>query len=171
MGGMVQYGLTPGPFLFRDHPGVVWAVIASMLVGNVLLLILNIPLISIWIQILRVRYSLLAPAIAVLTMVGSYSITNNVMSLWITTAAGVVGYLLRKLDMPLAPLVLTLVVGPILESNLRQALQISAGSAAILVSSPISMILLAAAAAVVAISALRAFMAAPSRVPSASDED
>src|SRR5262249_19030603 len=167
MGGMVQYGLTPGPFLFRDHPEVVWAVIASMFVGNILLLILNVPFISVWIQMLRIRYSLLAPIIAILTMVGSYSITNNVMSLWITIASGVLGFFLRKLDMPLAPLVLTIVVGPILEQNLRQSLQISGGDPTILISSPIALTLFAAAAIVVTVSGVRLWSGVPPRVPAA----
>jgi putative tricarboxylic transport membrane protein len=170
MGGMMQYGLTPGPFLFRDRPDVVWAVIASMFVGNTLLLILNVPLISLWIQMLRVRYSLLAPVIAILTMVGSYSITNNVMSLWITIAAGLLGFFLRKLDMPLAPLVLTIVVGPILESNLRQALQISRGDPTILISSPIALTLFAAAAAVVVVSAVRVWTGGRRRAPAAAED-
>lgn len=148
MGGMMTYGLTPGPFLFRDHPDIVWTVIASMFIGNILLLILNVPLVSIWIQMLRIRYSLLAPIIAILTLVGSYTLTNSVASLYVTIAFGVLGYFLRKLDMPLAPLVLTMIVGPIVESNLRQSLQISAGDPMILVSSPIAVVLLIASAAV-----------------------
>src|SRR5262249_10470464 len=168
MGGMMQYGLTPGPFLFRDHPDVVWTVIASMFVGNVMLLILNVPFISLWIQMLRVRYSLLAPIIAILTMVGSYSITNNVMSLWITIAAGVPGFFFRKLDMPLPPLVLTILVGPVLGSNLRQSLQISGGDPTILIASPIALTLFAVAAAVVVISAVRVWTGGRSAIPAAA---
>ena len=157
MGGMMLYGLTPGPFLFRDNPEIVWTVIASMLVGNVILLILNVPLVSLWIQVLRVPYALLAPVIATLTLVGSYTITNSLASVWTTIAFGVLGYGLRKLSLPLAPLVLTMIVGPIIEMNLRRALQISRGDPAILLASPIAASLLAAAALVIALAVLRAF--------------
>jgi len=168
MGGMMLYGLTPGPFLFRDNPDIVWTVIASMVIGNVLMLILNVPLISIWVQILRVRYSLLVPFIAILTLVGSYTITNSISSLWVTIAFGVVGYVLRKLAFPLAPLVLTMIVGPIIEANLRRALQISGGDVSILVGSPISITLLALAAIVLVLSFVRAFR--PAKAESSFDQ-
>jgi putative tricarboxylic transport membrane protein len=155
MGGMMIYGLTPGPFLFRDNPSIVWAVIASMVIGNVMLLILNIPFVSLWIQILRVRYALLAPMIAVLTMVGSFTIDHSTTALWTTVVFGVLGYALRKLDMPLAPLVLTMIIGPFIEANLRRALQISAGDPMILIASPISIGLLILAAGMVVAAVLR----------------
>jgi putative tricarboxylic transport membrane protein len=162
MGGMMLYGLTPGPFLFRDNPDIVWTIIASMIIGNVILLILNVPLISIWIQILRVPYSLLAPIITTLTILGSYTLTNSLTPVWITILFGVLGYLFRKLSLPLAPLVLTMIVGPLIESNLRRSLQISRGDPGILIASPIAAVLLATSVIVLALAIWRAFK---SRVP------
>ncbi|SMF56065.1 putative tricarboxylic transport membrane protein [Xaviernesmea oryzae] len=140
-GGMMMNGLTPGPFLFRDNPDVVWTVIASMFVGNVMLLALNVPLISVWVQLLRIRYSLLAPIIAVLTLVGSYALTENAAIVWVTIVFGVLGYFFRKLDMPIAPMVLTMIVGPGIESNLRRSLQASNGDFAVLFQSHIAVVL------------------------------
>ena len=161
MGGMMMYGLTPGPFLFKNNPDVVWTIIASMFIGNLILLILNVPLVSIWIQLLRIRYSLLAPFIAVLTLVGSYSLTNSVVSVWISIAFGVLGYIFRKLGLPLPPLVLTMIIGPMVEANLRRALQISNGDPAILVGSPISLCFLASAVLLVGWSIFRGLLRAP----------
>lgn len=144
-GGMMINGLTPGPFLFRDHPDVVSTVIASMFVGNVILLILNVPFISLWLQILRIRYSLLAPLIAVLTLIGSYALSGETFGVWVTVFFGLLGYLFKKIDMPLAPFVLTMVVGPGIEANLRRSLQISGGDPGILVRSPIAATLFALA--------------------------
>jgi putative tricarboxylic transport membrane protein len=149
MGGMMMYGITPGPFLFRDNPSLVWTVIGSMLVGNIILLALNIPLVSIWIQLLRIRYSLLSPLIAILTLVGAYSITSSVFAVWIAIAFGAVGYVCHKLRLPLPPLVFTMVVGPSLESSFRRALQISNGDPSYFLSSWISIVFLGAAALLV----------------------
>ncbi|SDN73512.1 tripartite tricarboxylate transporter permease [Ensifer sp. YR511] len=149
MGGMMMYGLTPGPFLFRDNPDVVWAVIASMFVGNFILLVLNVPLAFVWIQMLRVRYSLLAPIIVLLTLVGSYSLMNSMVGVWTTIAFGAVGYVMKKIDLPIAPMVLTMVLGPLLESNMRRALEISNGNFSVFVESPISGTILLAACLVV----------------------
>ena len=165
MGGMMLYGITPGPFLFRDNPDFVWAVIASMFVGNLIMLILNIPLIGIWIQMLRVPYSLMAPFIIILTLIGAYSLTSGVTAVWTTVGFGVVGYLLRKLDFPLAPLVLTLIVGRQIESDLRRSLQISGGSPLIFVQSPIAFAFLLAAVAILIVSGVRMFRSPPQRAP------
>jgi putative tricarboxylic transport membrane protein len=156
-GGMMMNGLTPGPFLFRDNPDVVWTVIASMIVGNIILLILNLPLISIWVQLLRIRYSLLAPVIAVLTAVGSYALTESAAIIWVTIVFGVLGYIFKKLDMPVAPLVLTMIVGPGIESNLRRSLQSSNGDFAVLFQSHIADALFLASIALIAWSIWRNF--------------
>lgn len=155
MGGMMVYGLTPGPFLFRDNPDLVWTVIASMVIGNIIMLVLNVPLISIWIQILRVPYSLLAPLIAVLTLVGSYTMTNSITSVVVTIIFGLFGYACRKLALPMAPLVLTMIIGPMMEANLRRSLQITQGDATILVSSPISIALFSMSVLVLVMAFLR----------------
>jgi putative tricarboxylic transport membrane protein len=146
MGAFMMNGLTPGPFLFVEHPDFVWAVIASLYIGNVMLLILNLPLIGIWVQILKIPYPILFPLILAFTLVGSYSVDNNAFSVGVLVLFGVVGYFLKKLDYPLAPVALTLILGPLMEKGLRASLEMSQGSFAIFFERPISLGLLILAA-------------------------
>jgi len=131
-------GVQPGPFLITEHPDVFWGVVASMYVGNVMLLILNLPMVGIWVQLLRVPYAILAPIIVLFCCIGVYSIRNTVFDIWVMGVFGVIGYLFRKVDMEPGPLILAFVLGPILERSLRQALLISAGSPLIFFTRPIS---------------------------------
>ena len=110
-------GLTPGPFLFRDKPDFVWAVIASLYIGNLILLILNLPLVSIWVRLLRIPYSILFPAVLALTVVGAYVTRNSVLDVWLVIAFGIFGYLARKIDFPVAPMAFTLILGPLTENS------------------------------------------------------
>jgi len=142
MGAFMMHGLIPGPFLFKDHPDLVWGVIASFYVGNVMLLILNMPLIGIWIKILKIPYGILFGIILVFMVVGAYSVSNSVFDVVVMTLFGIIGYLLRKLDFPLAPIVLTLILGPLMERSLRQSLEMSQGSLHIFFESPIALVLL-----------------------------
>lgn len=146
MGAFMMNGLTPGPFLFVERPDFVWAVIASLYIGNVMLLILNLPLIGIWIQILKIPYQILFPLILAFTLVGAYSVDNNVFSVGVLVLFGVVGYFLKKLDYPLAPVALTLILGPLMEKGLRASLEMSQGSLSIFITRPISLGLLLVAA-------------------------
>jgi putative tricarboxylic transport membrane protein len=139
-------GITPGPFLLKEHAPVFWGVVASMYVGNVMLLVLNLPLVGMWAQLLRVPYAYMAPLVAVLTLVGVYSVNNNVFDIWVMIVMGVLGYLARKLSFDLGPLLLAFVLGPIMERSIRQALLMSHGSFAIFVTRPISAVLLVIAA-------------------------
>jgi putative tricarboxylic transport membrane protein len=123
LGALMVYGITPGPLLLRDHPDLFWGLISSMYIGNVMLIVLNLPLIPLWVQILRIPYSYLFPAILVFI---------------VTAVFGVVGYLMKRYDFEAAPLVLALILGPLLEDNLRQALLISKGSFNIFLTRPIS---------------------------------
>jgi putative tricarboxylic transport membrane protein len=116
-----------------------------MYIGNVMLLILNLPLIGIWVQLLRVPYAFLAPLIMVLTLVGVYSVNNNVFDIWVMLAMGVFGYVARKLKFDLGPLLLAFVLGPIMERSLRQALLMSNGKAEVFFTRPISGALMAIA--------------------------
>lgn len=136
-------GVQPGPFLINDHPDVFWGVIASMYIGNVILLILNLPLVGIWAQMLRVPYAILAPTVVIICSVGVYSIKNNVTDVLMMLVFGVLGYIFRKLDFELGPLLLAFVLGGILEKSLSQALLISGGSFAVFVTRPISAAFLA----------------------------
>jgi len=146
MGAFMMHGLIPGPFLFKEHPDVAWGVIASFYVGNVILLILNLPLIGIWVKILKIPYGLLFSVIVAFMMVGAYSVSNSTFDILIMILFGVIGYLLRKLDFPLAPIVLTLILGPMMERSLRTALDMSQGDLGIFLESPIAVVLLALAA-------------------------
>jgi putative tricarboxylic transport membrane protein len=135
-------GVTPGPLLIKDHPQLFWAVIASMYIGNVLLLVLNLPLVGVWVQMLKVPYSILAPFIVIICSIGVYSMKNDVSDVLMMVIFGVVGYLLRKLRFELGPLLLAFVLGRILERSLRQALLISKGDMGIFIHKPISAFLL-----------------------------
>jgi putative tricarboxylic transport membrane protein len=139
-------GVTPGPLLLREHPNLFWGVIASMYIGNVLLLVLNLPLVGLWVQMLKVPYSILAPVIVLICSIGVYSMKNDVSDVMMMVIFGVVGYVLRKLQFELGPLLLAFVLGRILERSLRQALLISRGDVSIFFTRPISAAFLAVVA-------------------------
>jgi putative tricarboxylic transport membrane protein len=126
---------------------VAWGVIASLYVGNLVLVILNLPFIPLWVAVLRVPYAILYTVILGFCVLGAYSLNGSVFDVGVMTAFGVLGYLLRKLDIPAAPLVLTMVLGPLMERALRQSLEISGGDASIFFTRPISAAALAIAAA------------------------
>jgi putative tricarboxylic transport membrane protein len=134
-------GITPGPFLIVEHPEVFWGVIASMYIGNVMLLVLNLPLVGIWAQLLRVPFGIMAPVIILFTAIGSYSIQGQVFDIYSLVGFGLFGYLLRKLKFEPGPMVLAFVLGPMIEGSMRQSLLMSGGSFLIFVTSPISMAL------------------------------
>jgi len=138
LGALTIYGLQPGPLLIREHPDLFWGVIASMYIGNAMLLVLNLPLIPLWVQILRVPYMILYPLILLFCLIGAYSLNNNVGDVIIMGIFGVVGFLMKKFQFEPAPLVLALVLGPMLEDNLRQSLLISGGSFAPFFTRPLS---------------------------------
>ena len=131
-------GVQPGPFLITEHPDVFWGVVASMYIGNAMLLVLNLPMVGMWVQLLRVPYAILAPIIVLFCCVGVYSVRNTVFDIWVMGIFGVIGYLFRKVDLEPGPLILAFVLGPILERSLRQALLLSAGSPFIFFKRPIS---------------------------------
>lgn len=131
-------GVQPGPFLITERPDVFWGVVASMYIGNVMLLVLNLPMVGMWVQFLRVPYAILAPIIILFCCVGVYSVRNTVFDIWVMGIFGIIGYLFRKVSLEPGPLILAFVLGPILERSLRQALLISAGSPFIFFKRPIS---------------------------------
>ena len=126
-------GITPGPFLIVEHPEVFWGVIASMYIGNVMLLVLNLPLVGIWAQLLRVPFGIMAPVIILFTAIGSYSIQGQVFDIYSLVGFGLFGYLLRKLKFEPGPMVLAFVLGPMIEGSMRQSLLMSGGSFSIFV--------------------------------------
>lgn len=142
-GAMMIHGIRPGPLLLQDHPDIFWGVVSSMYIGNVMLLVLNLPLIPLWVQLLKIPYKILFPLILLLCLIGSYSIKNSAFDMFVMIFFGVVGYLFRKFGYEAAPLILAFVLGPMLELNLRQSLIISEGSVLIFFTRPISAVLLA----------------------------
>ncbi len=138
LGALILYGLQPGPALFTDRPDIVWPIIASMYIGNIALVIMNLPLIPVFASILRLPYYVLYPTIITLSLVGVYSVNRQMFDIWIVVIFGILGYLMRKLDIPAAPLVLAFVLGPLAERALRQAMTLSDGSLMIFFRSPIS---------------------------------
>ncbi len=138
LAALMIHGVRVGPLLIAQNPDVFWGCVTSMYVGNVMLLILNLPLIPLWVRVLKVPYYLLFPLITLLCLVGSYSINNSLLDLVVLIIFGVAGYLMKKYDYPPAPLVLGLILSPILERSFRQALIISRGHFSIFFTRPIS---------------------------------
>jgi putative tricarboxylic transport membrane protein len=138
LGALSLFNIQPGPFLFRNHPEFVWGLIASMYIGNFMLLVINIVCIPLFVSALRVPFSLLAPLIVVFATVGVYSIGSSFIDLWVLYVFGVLGYFMRKTGYPAAPLVLALVLGNGLETSLRQSLMIAQGDISIFFTRPIS---------------------------------
>jgi putative tricarboxylic transport membrane protein len=138
LGALMLHGLRPGPLMLTQHPEIFWGTVASMYVGNAMLLALNLPLIGIWVQILKIPYRMLFPLILLFCLIGSYSIGTNVFDIYVMLVFGVLGYFLRKLKYEPAPLVLAFVLGPLLEKSLREALIISDGSMRVFLTRPLS---------------------------------
>lgn len=149
LGAFIMNGLTPGPLLFSEHPEIAWPIIASMVVGNFMLLLLNAPLVGMWIKVLQIPLKILNPIIIMFICLGTYLVNNSAFDVWVMIIFGVIGVVLRMLKFPLAPVALTMIVGPMMEKALRQALSISRGSFDILIQSPISIVLLIVAVGVV----------------------
>ena len=145
LGGLMMYGLQPGPMLFQQNPKFVWAVIASMYIGNVILLVLNLPLVGFWARIALIPFPILGPIIILCCVIGAYSIRFLMFDVWITLVFGVIGYLMRKLSFPIAPMVLATVLAPMLETSLQQSLLISLGSPFIFFTRPIAAFFMALA--------------------------
>jgi putative tricarboxylic transport membrane protein len=159
MAALMVHGVPPGPSLVNDHPDVFWGFVASMYVGNVMLLALNLPLVGIFVHLLRIPYGYLYPLIIMFCIIGVYEVSHSIVDVWIMLIMGVVGYLLKKFSFDPAPLVLGLVIAPIFEMSLRQSLIMSDGNWTIFVSRPIAGTLMVAAAIMLAMSAVSAFRA------------
>lgn len=138
LGALLIHGMQPGPLLMQKQPDLFWGVVTSMYVGNGMLLLLNLPMIGMWVQILRIPYRILFPLILLFCLIGAYSINNSVADVLIMILFGIVGYLMKKFEYEGAPLILAYVLGPMLEISLRQSLTISSGSFAIFFTRPIA---------------------------------
>ena len=151
IGALIIQGITPGPNVVTDEPALFWGLIVSMWVGNLILVLLNLPLIGMWVKMLTIPYHLLFPAIIAFCCIGAYSVNNNVFDVYAMALFGLVGYVLIKLDFEPAPLLLGFVLGPMLEENLRRAMIISRGDATVFVTHPLSLALLLVSAALLAV--------------------
>jgi putative tricarboxylic transport membrane protein len=142
IGALMVHGIPPGPTLVTDHPDIFWGFVASMYVGNVLLLLLNLPLVGIFVNVLRIPYAYLYPLVIMFCIIGVYEVNNSIVDVWIMLIMGVLGYALRKFGFDPAPLVLGLVISPTFEMSLRQSLIMSNGNWTIFFKRPIALSLL-----------------------------
>ena len=149
LGAFLIHGVQPGPLLIKEHPDIFWGVIASMYVGNAMLLVLNLPLIGLWVQLLRVPYGILFPLILIFCVIGVYSESSNVWDIVVMLAFGVLGLLMKRFGFEAAPLVLAFVLGRMAEESIRQALLMSGGRLSILLTRPLATAFVAAALIVV----------------------
>jgi len=163
LGALTLFSLQPGPLLFTKNPDFVWGLIASMYIGNVMLLVLNTAFVPAFVAVLRVPYTVLAPLIAIFCVVGVYSVNYSVLDLWLMLGFGAIGYLANKLDYPLAPLVLALVLGRPLEEALRQSLKMSQTDVSIFFTRPVSGVIMAMAIAAILWPLLKWFSFRPQR--------
>lgn len=152
---LVIHGIQPGPMLLAEHPNLFWGVIASMYIGNLMLLGLNLPLIGLWVRLLKVPYHYMAVVIVIICMIGAYSIKNSAFDVGVMIFFGVLGYFLRKGGFPAAPLVLAMILGRILERSVQQALRLSGADPMIFIEKPISAILLIVGALVMLLPLLK----------------
>jgi putative tricarboxylic transport membrane protein len=138
LGALMIQGLQPGPLLISSRPDLFWGVVASMYIGNGMLLVLNLPLIGLWIQILKIPYSILYVFIVMFCQIGAYSVNTSVADVLLMNIFGLVGYLMKRYQFEGAPLIMAILLGPVLENSLRRSLMMSDGSAAIFFTRPLS---------------------------------
>jgi TctA family transporter len=138
IGAMTIHNIQPGPQVMTSNPELFWGLIASMWIGNAMLIILNLPLVGMWVQLLKVPYHYLYPAIVLFCAIGVYSTNNNTWDIWVVGVFGIVGYVFNKLRLEAAPLLLGLILGPMMEENLRRALLLSRGDWSTFITRPLS---------------------------------
>jgi putative tricarboxylic transport membrane protein len=154
LAALMIHGVSPGPTLVNEHPDIFWGFVASMYVGNLMLLALNLPLVGIFVNVLRIPYAYLYPLVIMFCIIGVYEVNNSIVDVWIMLIMGVVGYGLRKFGLDPAPLVLGLVISPTLEMSLRQSLIMSNGNWTIFFARPIALTLLVVCAVLLTMAAL-----------------
>ncbi len=168
-GALLILGVSPGPQLVDEHPDIFWGVINSMYLGNLLLLILSIPLVGLFVRILRVRPAILAPITALITLLGVYTINNSVFDIFVMVAFGIIGYLMKKMGFDPGPMVLAFVLGSLVESNIRRSLLIFDGDPTGFFTRPISGTILVVLVLLAALPVIRRIIAA--RRKDTSDEN
>jgi putative tricarboxylic transport membrane protein len=152
LAGLMIYGLTPGPILFEQNSQFVWTIIASMFIGNVMLLVLNLPLVLLWVKLTQIPYGVMAPIILLFSTIGAYSVRNQLFDVFVALVFGLIGYIFHKFRWPVVPLILCFILGPLLEESLLQSMAMSAGDPAIFFERPISLALLLLSALLFAVS-------------------
>jgi len=157
VGAMTIHNIQPGPQVMTSNPALFWGLIASMWIGNLMLIILNLPLIGVWVKLLTIPYRHLYPAILVFCCIGVYSVNNTVFDIYLTAAFGILGYVFMKFKCEAPPLLLGFVLGPMMEENFRRALLLSRGDFSVFVTRPLSASLLAVAALLVVLVSVPAF--------------
>jgi putative tricarboxylic transport membrane protein len=150
LAGLRMHNVEPGPMLFVTHPDVFWTFIAAMYLGNLMLLVLNLPLVGVFARIAVIRPQVLLPVISLICLVGVYSVRNSLLDVWVMIAAGVTGFFLRRWRYPIAPFIIGLVLGPTTENSLRQTLLMFKGDISLIAGRPLSLTLLVLAAAFLA---------------------
>jgi putative tricarboxylic transport membrane protein len=171
LAALFLWGLRPGPLLMHEHPELFWGVVASMYLGNFMLLVLNLPLVPLFAQLLRVPYYVLYPVIIGISIVGVYSVSQSVFDVWLVGVFGLLGYFMRKVGFPVAPLALGMVLGTPLERALRQSLIMSQGSLTIFLNRSISLVLLSLSILVIAVPILQALRSRKTRRAAAPDSN
>jgi putative tricarboxylic transport membrane protein len=151
LGALLAMNVAPGPLLITQRPEVFWGLVASMFIGNAILLLLNLPLVGLFVRVLTLPTWFLMPAVAATSLIAVYAVNTSAFDLLLVTGFGVLGWGLRKVQVPLAPIILGVVLGPLLEKNLRRAMALSGGDWGVLVSSPIAIVLYVVAAATLAV--------------------
>ena len=154
VGGMMIHGIAPGPNVIKEQPELFWGMIASMFIGNVMLVIINLPLVGMWVQLLRVPYRLLFPAIFLFCCIGVYGLNNSVFEVLLTVGFGLMGYFMLKVGLEPAPLLLGFVLGPLIEEHLRRTLMLSRGDFSVFLHRPVALAMLATAAVLLALTLL-----------------
>jgi putative tricarboxylic transport membrane protein len=156
LGALTIQGIQPGPQVMTTRPDLFWGLVASMWIGNAMLVILNLPMIGLWVKLLQIPYRLLFPAIMAFSAIGIYSVNNSSMELYLTAAFGIVGFICMRLGFPLAPMLLGFVLGPMMEENLRRSMLMSGGDATVFVRQPISLAFIIATAMILVVMVLPA---------------
>ena len=165
LGALILHGVTPGPLLLTKHPDIFWGVIASMYLGNVMLLVLNLPLIGLWVQLLKIPYPFMMPAIILFCVLGAYSVANSITDVLLMLLFGLIGYLMKKLKFDAPPLVLAFVLGPLIEYYFKSSLMFSRGSFTVFFTRPISLACLSISAAILLWSIVAGLRRRPLPIP------
>jgi putative tricarboxylic transport membrane protein len=168
---LMVHGMQPGPTLIKMHPDLFWGTVASMYIGNVMCLVFNLPMIGIWVQLLRVSYKILFPLIVLFCSIGVYSTNNTVFDIYVMLFFGVFGYIFRKLEYEFAPLILAFILGPMMETALRQSLILSKGSFLIFFKRPIAAVPLVITLAILLLAAIPMMKKARRKMAEAAEED